>query len=165
MQKDHGESPVVTDDAEPPSSVAELTAEIVSAYVSNNRIAPSELAKLITTVAGELDKIGTKVEPPTEEKAEPAVPVRGSIRPDHLVCLICGKPQKMFKRHFAVEHELTPDEYREPLVSSPTIRWRPKLHPAATRVCLECRPGAAQEAGAPPTEVDRPANSACGGQS
>jgi predicted transcriptional regulator len=27
--------------------------------------------------------------------------VRRSIRPDHLVCLICGKPQKMLKRHLA----------------------------------------------------------------
>jgi predicted transcriptional regulator len=113
MQKDHGESPVVTDDAEPPSSVAELTAEIVSAYVAHNQIASSEVAKLITVVAGELNKIGTEVEPPTEEKAEPAVPVRRSIRPDHLVCLICGKKHKLLKRHLALEHELTPDQYRE----------------------------------------------------
>ena len=50
MQKDHGESPVVTDDAEPPSSLAQLTAEIVSAYVSNNKTAPSDIATLITAV-------------------------------------------------------------------------------------------------------------------
>jgi predicted transcriptional regulator len=60
-----------------------------------------------------LAKIGTKVEPPAEEKAKPAVPVRRSIRPDHLLCLVCGKPQKMLKRHLAVQHELTPAEYRE----------------------------------------------------
>jgi predicted transcriptional regulator len=47
------------------------------------------------------------------EKPEPAVSVRRSVRPDHLVCLICGKPQKVLKRHPAVEHELTPDQYRE----------------------------------------------------
>jgi predicted transcriptional regulator len=113
MQKDHGESPVVTDDAEPPSSLAQLTAEIVSAYVSNNEIAPSELAGLITTVAGQLRKVGAEPDQPAEEKLEPVVSVRRSIRPDHLVCLICGKPQKVLKRHLAVRHELTPAGYRE----------------------------------------------------
>jgi predicted transcriptional regulator len=47
------------------------------------------------------------------KKPEPAVPVRRSVRPDHLVCLVCGKKQKLLKRHLAVEHELTPDQYRE----------------------------------------------------
>ena len=119
MQKDQSDSPVVTDDAEPPSSLAELTTEIVSAYVSHNKVAPSELATLITTVASQLAKIGTEVEPPAEEKAQLAVPVRRSIRPDHLVCLICGKKQKLLKRHLAVEHGLTPDEYRQRLGLKP----------------------------------------------
>ncbi len=39
--------------------------------------------------------------------------VRRSLRPDHLICLVCGKPQKMLKRHLAVKHGLTPAEYRE----------------------------------------------------
>ena len=113
MQKDQSESPVVTDDAEPPSSLAQLTAEIVSAYVSNNEIAPSELGRLITTVAGQLSKIGAEPDHPGEEKPEPAVSVRRSVRPDHLVCLICGRKQKLLKRHLVVEHELTPNQYRE----------------------------------------------------
>jgi predicted transcriptional regulator len=41
------------------------------------------------------------------------VSVRRSIRPDHLVCLVCGKPQKMLKRHLAVRHDLSPAAYRE----------------------------------------------------
>ena len=113
MQKDRGETPVVTDDVEPPSSLAQRTAEVVSAYVSNNQIAPSELAGLIRTVAGQLSKVGAKPDQPAEEKPEPAVSVRRSIRPDHLVCLVCGKPQKMLKRHLAIQHELTPAQYRE----------------------------------------------------
>jgi predicted transcriptional regulator len=36
-----------------------------------------------------------------------------SWQPDHLVCLICGKKQKLLKRHLAVEHELTPNQYRD----------------------------------------------------
>jgi predicted transcriptional regulator len=96
-----------------PTSVAALTAEVVAAFVSNNQIAPSELVGLITTVAAQLSKVGAKPDQPAEEKLEPAVSVRRSIRPDHLVCLVCGKPQKMLKRHLAVRHELTPAGYRE----------------------------------------------------
>jgi predicted transcriptional regulator len=96
-----------------PTRVAALTAEVVSAYVSNNQIAPSELAGLITTVAGQLSKLGAKPDHPAEEKPEPAVSVRRSIRPDHLVCLICGRKQKVLKRHLTVEHDLTPNQYRE----------------------------------------------------
>ena len=103
----------MTNDAEPPSSLAQLTAEIVAAYVSNNQIASSDLAALISAVAYQLSKIGTEPEQPAEEKSEPAVSVRRSVRPDHLVCLVCGKPQKMLKRHLAARHELTPAGYRE----------------------------------------------------
>ena len=39
--------------------------------------------------------------------------VRRPVRPDHLVCLICGKKQKLIKRHLTVEYYLTPDQYRE----------------------------------------------------
>jgi predicted transcriptional regulator len=113
MQKDQSENPVVTDDAEPPSSLAQLTAEIVSAYVSNNEIAIADVAGLITAVAGQLSKAGAEPEQAMEEKPEPAVSLRRSVRPDHLVCLVCGKPQKMLKRHLAVRHDLSPAEYRE----------------------------------------------------
>jgi predicted transcriptional regulator len=113
MQKDHGEGPVVTEDAEPPSSLAQLTAEIVSAYVANNEIALSEIAILISAVGSQMAKIGTEAEPTAEERPEPAVPVRRSIQPDHLVCLVCGQPQKVLKRHLAVQHGLTPTQYRE----------------------------------------------------
>jgi predicted transcriptional regulator len=94
------------------ATLAEVTAEIVSAYVSNNKIAPADVATLITTVASQMAKIGTQVEPPVEEKHEPAVPIRRSVQPDHLFCLVCGKPQKILKRHLAVQHDLTPAEYR-----------------------------------------------------
>ena len=80
MQKDHGESPVVTDDVEPPSSLAQLTAEIVSAYVSNNKIAPADLAALITTVGSQIARLAREPDQPAEEKPEPAVSVRRSIQ-------------------------------------------------------------------------------------
>lgn len=119
MQKEQSESPVVTDDAEPPSSLAQLTAAIVSAYVSNNKIALSDVATLITAVGRQMAKVGAEVEPPAEKKPEPAVSVRRSIQPDHLICLVCGQPQKMLKRHLAVQHDLTPAQYRERFALKP----------------------------------------------
>ncbi len=94
------------------ATLAEVTTEIVSAYVAHNKIAPADVAALISTVAVQLARIGTEVEPPTEEKFEPAVPVRRSVQPDRLLCLVCGKAQKVLKRHLSVKHDLTPAEYR-----------------------------------------------------
>jgi predicted transcriptional regulator len=116
------------------TTLAELTAEIVSAYVSCNQIGPSDLGILVSTVAGELRMVG-RVEQPPESKLEPAVPVRRSIRPDHLVCLVCGKPQKTLKRHLGAAHGLTPAQYRErfelkadyPMIAPSYARQRSEL--------------------------------------
>jgi predicted transcriptional regulator len=93
------------------ASVAELTTEIVSAYVAHNSLATSDLARLIGVVAAELRSVGHTPDP-TPAKAEPAVPVRRSIQRDRLTCLVCGKRQKMLRRHLGVAHDLTPGEYR-----------------------------------------------------
>jgi predicted transcriptional regulator len=94
-----------------PGSVAELTTEIVVAYITRNTIAPSDLRDLIGAVAGALGTLGR--EKPEPAKPEPAVPVGRSIRDDHLVCLVCGKSQKVLRRHLDVAHQLTPESYRE----------------------------------------------------
>jgi predicted transcriptional regulator len=92
-------------------SIAELTTEIVVAYVTRNTIAVADLGDLIGAVSRALDALGRKE--PEPAKPEPAVPVRRSIRDDHLVCLVCGKPQKTLRRHLSVAHQLTPEAYRE----------------------------------------------------
>jgi predicted transcriptional regulator len=68
---------------------------------------------LVSTVGSELGKVGTEQSAESGSKLEPAVSVRRSIASDHLVCLVCGKKQKLLKRHLIVEHSLTPDEYRK----------------------------------------------------
>ena len=112
--------------------------EIVSAYVSNNEIATSDLPELITTVAGQLRKVNAEPEQPTQEKPEPAVSVRRSVRPDHLVCLVCGKPQKILKRHLAVKHDVTPARYRERFELKPDYPMvAPKYAQARREFALE----------------------------
>jgi predicted transcriptional regulator len=39
--------------------------------------------------------------------------VRRSIQDEHLTCLVCGKQQKVLRRHLDVAHQLTPEAYRE----------------------------------------------------
>ena len=88
-----------------------LTAEIVAAHVSNNSVAVGELPVLIQNVHGALSGLnGAAPEPAT--RAEPAVPVRQSIKPDYLVCLEDGKKLKMLKRYLMTQFGLTPDQYR-----------------------------------------------------
>ena len=94
--------------------IAKLTIEIVAAYVSSHELPVPVVPDLITAVGAELASLeAAESEPSALEKPEPAVSLRRSVRPDHLVCLICGKKQKLLKRHLAVEHELTPNQYRE----------------------------------------------------
>ena len=95
------------------SNIAELTTEIVAAYVSGHKLRVSDVSGVINAVGTELAALGTGAASLALDKPEPAVSVRRSVRPDHLVCLICGRKQKLLKRHLAVEHELTPNQYRE----------------------------------------------------
>jgi predicted transcriptional regulator len=88
-----------------------LTADIVSAHVSNNNVAVSDVPDLIQTVHGALSGLGTESSQ-TEMRSDPAVPVRSSVKPDYIVCLEDGKKLKMLKRHLMTHYNLTPDQYR-----------------------------------------------------
>ena len=89
----------------------ELTSELVAAYVAANPLPLPELPRLIGDVHEALERLASP-EAAVEERAEPAVPVRQSVTPNHLVCLEDGKKFKSLKRHLASQHGLTPDEYR-----------------------------------------------------
>ena len=89
-----------------------LTADIVAAHVSNNSVAVSDLPNLIQNVHQALTDI-TASQAASDEKPEPKVSVRSSIKPDSITCLECGKKQKMLKRHLMTNHGETPAEYRQ----------------------------------------------------
>jgi predicted transcriptional regulator len=95
------------------SKLAELTAEIVSAYVSNNQIAVSDVSSVISSVAENLGALAIEEPEAAPPKPEPAVPIRRSVSRDQITCLVCGGKHKVLKRHLAVAHQLTPVEYRE----------------------------------------------------
>ncbi|MGE5509839.1 MAG: MucR family transcriptional regulator [Bacteroidota bacterium] len=94
------------------SDLVELTAEIVSAYVSKNNVPISELPSLISDVHDALNRATTRGGVPDRDELKPAVAVKRSVTPDYIVCLEDGKKFKSLKRHLRTHYKLSPDEYR-----------------------------------------------------
>jgi predicted transcriptional regulator len=92
--------------------LVELTARIVSAFVSKNTLSASELPQLISDTHAALSRV-TGGAPPERDEIKPKVPVKRSVMPDHIVCLEDGKKFKSLKRHLRTHYNLSPEEYRE----------------------------------------------------
>ncbi len=95
------------------AALAEMTAEIVSAFVSHNQVRPVDVGHLVGLVGGRLASLAAEDAQAVPAAPEPAVSIRKSIGKDQMTCLICGQKQKLLKRHLATAHELTPNQYRE----------------------------------------------------
>lgn len=93
--------------------LVELTADIVSAYVSNNAVVSSDLPTLINETYDALSKAAAKATQPITEELNPAVSVKKSVMPDYIICLEDGKKFKSLKRHLRTHYNLSPEEYRE----------------------------------------------------
>ena len=91
----------------------ELTAEIVSAYVSNNPVAAGEIPALIGQVFAALSRVSGSPGDIAAEPLRPAISVKKSITPEHIVCLEDGKKFKSLKRHLRTQYNMTPEQYRE----------------------------------------------------
>jgi predicted transcriptional regulator len=91
----------------------ELTADIVSAYVSNNTVQASDIPALINQVHGALVQVSGGQGDVSAESLKPAIPVKRSITNDYLVCLEDGKKFKSLKRHLRTQYNMTPEQYRE----------------------------------------------------
>ena len=92
--------------------LSSLTADIVSAYVSNNKVETSQLASVITEVHKALGSAGqpTVAAEPETPKPSPAE-IRKSRTPEFLTSFIDGRKYKSLKRHLST-NGMTPDEYR-----------------------------------------------------
>jgi predicted transcriptional regulator len=125
------------------TDVLGLTAQIVSAHVSNNSVSTDALPGLIQEVYKTLAGVGK--EPVQSDKPQPAVPVKRSVFPDHIVCLEDGKKLKMLKRHLKTAYNMTPEQYRErwglppdyPMVAPNYARHRSSL---AKKIGLGTKP-------------------------
>jgi predicted transcriptional regulator len=94
-------------------SFIDLTANIVSAYLSHNPTPAAEIPNLISQVHAALLKVSTGRIEAASEPAKPAVSVKKSMTPDYLVCLEDGKRFKSLKRHLRTQYNMTPEQYRD----------------------------------------------------
>ncbi|MCE4224831.1 MucR family transcriptional regulator [Methylobacterium sp. C25] len=89
-----------------------LTADIVSAYVSNNHVQSADLAKLLSDVHTAI--CGVTALAPAAEAAPAratAQEIRRSISHEHLISFEDGKPYKTLRRHLTLRG-LSPEQYR-----------------------------------------------------
>ena len=95
------------------SDIQKMATKIVAAYVGQNSVAAEQMPDVITKVYGSLQAVnaGDGAAAPAGF-LKPAVSIRSSIKPDHIVCLEDGKKFKILKRHLKTDHNLTPEEYR-----------------------------------------------------
>lgn len=95
-------------------SFIDLTASIVSAYLSNNPTPAAEIPNLISQIHAALLRVSSgRSDTPPEQPARPAVSVKKSVYPDYLVCLEDGKRFKSLKRHLRTQYNMTPEQYRD----------------------------------------------------
>ena len=138
------------------TDVLRLTAKIISAHVRNNQVAVDALPQLIQSIHRSLAVTGTSESAPAPTPLTPAVPVRKSVFPDHIVCLEDGKKLKMLKRHLQASYGMTPQQYREtwglpadyPMVAPNYASHRSSL---AKQAGLGRKPGSAA-----PEEIEEP---------
>ncbi len=99
-------------DSKETNDLLELTTEIVSSHVANNPVAVQDIPDLIRQVYGTLTTIdqGPSAQ---ADRPQPAVPIKRSITPDHIICLEDGRKLKMLKRHLKTAYNMTPEQYRE----------------------------------------------------
>jgi predicted transcriptional regulator len=98
------------------TNYVELAADIVSAYVSQNSVPPSELPKLISDTYAAIVSIASGAShsrsTPTVEKQAPAVNPKKSVTNDFIICLEDGKQFRSLKRHLRAKFDMTPEQYR-----------------------------------------------------
>ena len=91
------------------SELLTLTSDIVANHATKNAVPSTNLSGLIETVFNTLSGLGA---PAAEPEQKPAVPIKKSVTKKFIICLECGKEQKMIKRHLHDAHDTNPAEYR-----------------------------------------------------
>jgi len=94
-------------------SLLQMATTIVAAHVSKSSVAAADIPRLLSDIYHALTGLAGGKLATAPGRSEPAVPVKKSITPDHIICLECGKKQKMLKRHIRTAYGLSPEQYRE----------------------------------------------------
>lgn len=141
------------DDATP--NLTEMTTDIVSAYLSQNKVEPDHVGALILGVHTALKCLGElAAEPEIIVEKPTAGQVRKSIRDDGLVSFLDGRTYQSLKRHLTTRG-MTPQSYRERFGLASTY---PMVAPAyaARRSALAKAMGLGQGGRKPAKKAGRP---------
>jgi predicted transcriptional regulator len=95
------------------SNLVALTANIISAYVSNNEVGRDDIPIMIADIHEALSKASQRSGNSEKEELKPAVSPKKSVHEDYIICLEDGKKFKSLKRHLRSHYNLSPEEYRE----------------------------------------------------
>ncbi len=87
------------------------SADIIAAFVGQNRVTAEQLPDLIRSVHQTLSSLGQAPAAPSSPQ-KPAVPISKSVHHDYIVCLEDGAKLKMLKRYLRSRYNLSPEEYR-----------------------------------------------------
>lgn len=121
-------------------SLMELTANVVSAYVSNNPVQIGDLPNLISDVHLALGAMNNSGKTANADPQKPAVPIKKSLHNDYIICLEDGQKFKSLKRHIRTHYNLSPEEYRQ--------KWGlPHDYPMVAPAYAEARSRLAREMG------------------
>ena len=136
-------------------NLTEMTTDIVSAYLSQNRVEAAQVGPLILSVHAALRGLG---EPAAEAEAvvvrPSAAQVRKSITDGGLISFLDGRPYQSLKRHLTTRG-MTPQDYREQFGLPSTY---PMVAPAyaAKRSALAKAMGLGQGGRKPARKTGRP---------
>lgn len=89
-----------------------MTAKVVAAFVAHNPVSADQMGEIISTVHVSLRALESPASQEVVERCRPAIPVKKSVQADAIMCLECGKPLKMLRRHLRADHGLSVEEYR-----------------------------------------------------
>ena len=88
------------------------SADIVAAFVGQNRVSPDQLPEIIRSVHQTLTSLGGQAQSAPQAPQKPAVPINRSVAHDYIVCLEDGAKLKMLKRYLRSRYSMSPDDYR-----------------------------------------------------
>ena len=120
------------------------TTEIVAAHLRRTAVPLPDLDQFIRPVYQTL--AGLSGGGPAN-RPEPAVPIKKSVMPEHIVCLEDGRKLKMLKRHLSTAYGMTPEQYRERWDCRRTTRWWRPIMPASAAAWPRRSVWAAADAG------------------
>ena len=90
-----------------------LTADIVSAYVTNNALTGDKIPELIGSVYDALHRASQNFTEEPKVELKPAVAIKKSVTSEYIICLEDGQKFKSLKRHLKAHYDMSPEEYRE----------------------------------------------------